>query len=74
MKDKACSVDVLAVFVKETVIPTGERIHTLRGDRGTEFTSAEFRQYCQDVGIKLEVASPKTLSRSERTSVRAGRF
>ena len=74
MKDKAYSVDALAVFVKETVIPTGERIHTLRGDHGTEFTSAEFRQYCQDVGIKLEVASPKTLSRSERTSVRAGRF
>ena len=33
MKDKTCSVDALAVFVKETVIPTGERIHTLRGDR-----------------------------------------
>ena len=60
MKDKTCSVDALAVFVKETVIPTGERIHTLRGDRGTEFTNAEFRQYCQDVGIKLEFASPNT--------------
>ena len=60
MKDKTCSVDALAVFVKETVIPTGERIHTLRGDHGTEFTSAEFRQYCQDVGIKLEFASPNT--------------
>ena len=75
MKDETCSVDALAVFVKEIVIPTGERIHTLRGDRGTEITSAEFRQYCQDVGIKLEFASLRTpLSRSERTSVRAGRF
>ena len=60
MKDKTCTVDALAVFVKETVIPTGERIHTLRGDRGPEFTSAEFRQYCQDAGIKLEFASPNT--------------
>ena len=42
MKDKTCSVDALAVFVKETVIPTGERIRTLRGDRVTELTSAEF--------------------------------
>ena len=58
MEDKTCSVDALAVFVKETVIPTGERIHILRGDRATEFTSAEFRQYRQDVGIKLEFASP----------------
>ena len=60
MRDKTCSVDALAVFVKEIVIPTGERIHTLRGDRGTEFTSAEIRQYCQNVGIKLEFASPNT--------------
>ena len=60
IKNKTCSVDAVAVFVKETKIPTGERIHTLRGDRGTEFTSAEFHQYCQDVGIKLEFASPNT--------------
>ena len=60
IKDKTCPVDALAAFVKETVIPTGERIHTLRGDRGTEFTSPEFRQYCQDVGTKLEFASPNT--------------
>ena len=60
MKDKTCSVNALAVFVKETVIPASERIRTLHGDRGTEFTRAEFRQYCQDVRIKLEFASPNT--------------
>ncbi|CAB1118025.1 unnamed protein product [Ectocarpus sp. CCAP 1310/34] len=60
MKDQACSVDSLALFKKGTVVPTGERIHCLRGDPGTEFTSAEFRQYCQDIGIKLEFASPNT--------------
>ncbi|CAB1110628.1 unnamed protein product [Ectocarpus sp. CCAP 1310/34] len=60
MKDKTCSVDSLALFNKGTVVPTGERIYCLRGDQGTEFTSAEFRQYCQDIGIKLEFASPNT--------------
>ena len=60
MKDKTCSVDALALFNKGTVIPTGERIHCLRGDQGTEFTSADFRQHCQDSGIKLEFASPNT--------------
>ncbi|CAB1113505.1 unnamed protein product [Ectocarpus sp. CCAP 1310/34] len=60
MKDKTCSVDSLALFNKGTVVPTGERIHCLRGDPGTEFTSAEFRRYCQDIGIKLEFASPNT--------------
>ena len=48
------------MFVEETSFPTGELIHTLRGERDTELTSAEFRQYCQDVGIKLEFASPNT--------------
>eukprot|EP00903_Cladosiphon_okamuranus_P005795 g5742.t1 len=60
IKDKTCSVDSLALFNKGTVVPTGERIHCLRCDKGTEFTSAEFRQYCQDVGIQLEFASPNT--------------
>ena len=60
MNYKTWSVDALAVFVKETVIPTGERIYTLRGDRGTEFTRAEVRQYCQNDSIKLEFASPST--------------
>ena len=60
MKDKTCSVATLAVFVKGTVIPTGECIHTLRGCRGTNFTSAGFRPYCQNVGIELKFASPNT--------------
>ena len=60
MKGKTCSVQTVAVFVKETVISTRKSIHTVCGDRGPEVTSAEFRQYCQDVGIKLEFASPNT--------------
>ena len=74
MKDKTHSVDSLALFDKGTVIPTGERLQRLRGDRGTELTNAGVRQYCLDTGIKLEFASQNTLSRSERTSVRAGRL
>ena len=60
MKDKTYSVDPLALFNKGTVIPTGERIHCLRGYEGTEFTSTDFRQHCQDSGIMLEFASPNT--------------
>ena len=74
MKDKTHSVDSLALFNKGTVIPTGERIQRVRGDQGTELTNANVRQYCLDTGIKLEFASQNTLSRSERTSVRAGRL
>ena len=60
MNNKTCSMDALAVFVKKTVILTGELIHTFRGHRGTEFTRAEFRQYWPEVNIKMEFASPNT--------------
>eukprot|EP00752_Nemacystus_decipiens_P010530 g9376.t2 len=59
-KDKTHAVDALELFNKGTVIPTGERIHCIRADQGTEFTSAVYRQYCQDVGIQLQFASPNT--------------
>eukprot|EP00752_Nemacystus_decipiens_P015081 g13435.t1 len=59
-KDKTHAVDALELFNKGTVIPTGERIHCIRADPGTEFTSAVYRQYCQDVGIQLQFASPNT--------------
>ena len=36
------------------------RLIRLRADKGTEFTSSEFRQYCLDIGVKLEFASPNT--------------
>ena len=53
MKDKTSSEDALALLNKGTVISTGERIHCLHGDQGTEFTSAAFRQHWQASGIKL---------------------
>eukprot|EP00903_Cladosiphon_okamuranus_P019283 g17724.t1 len=60
MQDKTCSLDALVLFNKGTVIPRGARIHVLRADKGTEFTSAVYRQYCLDVGIQLQFASPNT--------------
>ena len=60
MKDKTCSTDALELFNKGTVIPRSERIHVLRAGKGTEFTSAAYRQYCLDIGIQLQFASPNT--------------
>ena len=42
------------------MIPSGYRLERVKADKGSEFTSAEFRQYCREVGIKLEFASPNT--------------
>ncbi|CAB1097546.1 unnamed protein product [Ectocarpus sp. CCAP 1310/34] len=52
MKDETCSVDSLALFNKGTVVPTGERIHCLRGDQGTEFTSAKFQLIASALAMK----------------------
>ena len=72
MKDKTCSTDALELFNKGTVIPRSERIHVLRADKGTEFTSAAYRQYCLDIGIQLQFASPNTPQQIEANE-RAGR-
>ena len=60
MKDKTCLTDARELFNKGTDIPRSECIHVLRADNGTEFTSAAYRQYCLDIGIQLQFASPNT--------------
>eukprot|EP00903_Cladosiphon_okamuranus_P015234 g14080.t1 len=60
MPDKKSSVDAIELFNKGTVIPTGERIHVLRADHGTEFKNEEVHQYCLDVGIQLQFTAPYT--------------
>ena len=40
--------------------PQRTRLIRLRADKGTEFTSSEFRQYCLDIGVNLEFDSPNT--------------
>ena len=60
MKDNTCSTDALELFNKGTVISSSERIHVFRADKGTEFTSAAYRQFCLDIGIQLQFASPNT--------------
>ena len=42
------------------VIPNNTRLIRLRADKGTEFTSSDFRQYCPDIGLSLDFASPNT--------------
>ena len=51
IKDNTCSTDALELFNKGTVILRSERTHVLRADKGTDFTSAAYRQYYLDIGI-----------------------
>ena len=42
------------------MIPNNTRLIRLRADKGTEFTSSEFRRYCHEIGVSLEFVSPNT--------------
>ena len=58
MRDKTHTIVSIAVYNKAVVIPSGYRLVKLKADKGTEFTCAEVRQYCVDIGTKLESAPP----------------
>ena len=60
IKTKTQTIDALERFNKALVVPQRTRLIRLRAHKGTEFTSSEFRQYCLDIGVKLEFASPNT--------------
>ena len=60
INEKTQTVDSLELFNKGLVIPTGVRLNRLKADKGTEFTSSAFKQYCRDAAIKLEFVSPNT--------------
>ena len=42
------------------MVPQRTRLIRLRADKGAEFTSFEFPQFCLDIGVKLEFSSPNT--------------
>ena len=58
IKAKPQALDALELYNESLVIPNNMRLIRLREDKGTEFTSSKFRQYCHDIGVSLEFASP----------------
>ena len=39
---------------------TGKILKCLRSDRGGEFTSRDFEEFCNDRGIKRQTSTPRT--------------
>ncbi|CAB1120117.1 unnamed protein product [Ectocarpus sp. CCAP 1310/34] len=60
MKTKRDAIKALQLFNQSLVVPTRFRLDCLRGDKGTECTCREFREYCLQIGAKLEYASTNT--------------
>ena len=60
LKAKGDTINALRPFVQTVVIPDGWRLRRLKTDKGTEYTALVFRQYCREIGVKLEFASTNT--------------
>ena len=59
-KTKEDTINALRLSVQTVVIPDGWRLQRLKTDKGTEYTVSAFRQYCRDIGVKLEFTSANT--------------
>lgn len=58
MKEKSEAFTKFKRFRSLVEQETGERIKVLRTDRGGEFTSKEFKDYCDDAGIERHLTAP----------------
>ena len=72
LQKKEDTINALRLFVQTVVIPDGwrlQRLQRLKSDKGTEYTASGFRQYCRDIGVKLEFAlanTPQQIGANER--------
>ena len=69
MKSKHDGISSFQAFVQSMVIPSGFRIERSRVDKGGEFISKEFQDYCLQTGVSLEYAStnnPQEICKSDR--------
>ena len=71
LENKSCAFDSFRLFVTSTVIPCGGRV-SWRDEKGGEYTSEAFKQYCLETGITQEFAAVNTPQQS-CVSERVGR-
>lgn len=60
LESKAEAAESLRLFAQEVVAPQRYRIQRCRADRGSEYTGGEFRSYCLQASIKLELGATNT--------------
>ena len=72
LENKGCAFDSFRLFVTSTVIPCGGRVIRWRADKGGEYTSEAFKQYCLERGITQEFAATN-MPQQNGVSERVGR-
>ena len=54
LKEKSEAFEKFKIFKALTENQTGKRLKAIRSDRGDEFMSSEFKEFCDKHGIKRE--------------------
>ena len=72
LERKSCAFDSFRLFVTSTVIPCGGRVIRWRADKGGEYTSEAFKQYCLETGIIQEFVATN-MPQQNGVSERVGR-
>ena len=66
MKEKSEAFTKFKFFKATVEAEIGTMIKILRTDRGGEFTSLEFREFCDSPGIKRHLIAPRSTSKRSR--------
>ena len=72
LENISCAFDFFRLFATSFVIPCGGRVVRWRADKGGEYTSEAFKQYCLETGITQEFAATNTPQKNG-VSARVGR-
>jgi transposase InsO family protein len=64
LKEKTEAFEKFKIFKALTENQTGKRLNIVRSDRGGEFMSRDFKEFCDEHGIKREYTIPKTPQQS----------
>jgi hypothetical protein len=60
LKEKAEAFEKFKIFKALTETQTGKRLKAVRSDRGGDFMSRDFKEFCDEHGIKREYTIPRT--------------
>jgi transposase InsO family protein len=60
LKEKAEEFEKFKIFKALTENQTGKRLKAVRSERGGDFMSRDFKEFCDEYGIKREYTIPRT--------------
>ena len=70
LKEKYKAFEKFKIFKNRVENEPGVKIKCLRSDRGREFTSREFKIFCEENGIKRKPSAHRTLEKNGIANIR----